>query len=159
MAKGRYQEWLTPDGLTLLEAWARDGLTDEQISHNMGIRRSTLAEWKNKFPDISDALKKSKAVADIQVENSLYKRAVGYEYTEEKIEVETTADGMVINRKVVQTVKQVVPDTTAQIFWLKNRKPDKWRDKQDIEHSGSFNVNNPFSGLSTEELRKLIKDD
>lgn len=63
----------------------------------------------------------------------------------------------ILEKKVV---KQVAPDTTAQIFWLKNRKPDKWRDKQDIQHSGDMNVNhNPYADLSTEDLKKLIKDD
>ena len=61
---------------------------------------------------------------DIEVENALLKRALGYEYVEERIE-KSKRDGV----KVIQTVKQVVPDTTAQIFWLKNRRPDKWRDK------------------------------
>jgi len=57
---------------------------------------------------------------------------------------------------VEEKIKDVAPDTTAQIFWLKNRKPDKWRDKQNIEHSGSMEINNPLKGLTTEELRKLI---
>ncbi len=124
MAKGKYQRWLEPDGLSLLEGWARDGLTDEQIAENIGITATTLYEWKNRFPEISEALKKGKEVVDIQVENALLKRALGYEYTEERIEI-SDKDG----RKVIQTVKTVLPDTTAQIFWLKNRRPDKWRDK------------------------------
>ena len=77
MAKGKYQRWLEPDGLTLLEGWARDGLTDEQIAHNMGISTATLYDWKNKFQDISEALKKGKEVVDIQVKNALLKRALG----------------------------------------------------------------------------------
>ena len=76
MAKGKYEEWLEPDSLLLISAWARDGLTDDQIANNMGISRSTLSEWKRKFPDISDALKKSKAVVDIEVENALYQAAL-----------------------------------------------------------------------------------
>lgn len=124
MAKGKYQRWLEPDGLLLLEGWARDGLTDEQIAENIGITATTLYEWKNRFPEISEALKKGKEVVDIRVENALLKRALGYEYTEERIEI-SGKDG----RKVIQTVKTVLPDTTAQIFWLKNRRPDKWRDR------------------------------
>ena len=65
MARGKFEYWLTEDGLTLLEGWARDGLTDEQIAENIGISRSTLSDWKNKFSDISDALKKGKEVVDI----------------------------------------------------------------------------------------------
>jgi hypothetical protein len=90
----------------------------------MGISRSTLNEWKDKFSDISDTIKKGKEVVDRMVENALLKRALGYEYTEQKIIV-SEKDG----KRVESTIKQVVPDVTAQIFWLKNRKPDEWRDK------------------------------
>lgn len=124
MASGKYQRWLEPDGLLLLEGWARDGLTDEQIAHNIGISRGTLYDWKKAYPDISNALKRGKDVVDIEVENALLKRALGYEYTEERVEI-SDKDG----RKVIQTTKHVAADTTAQIFWLKNRRPDKWRDK------------------------------
>lgn len=135
MAKGKYQAWLEPDKLILLEAWARDGLTDEQIATKMGICRDTLIQWKKKYPDISDALKRGKDVVDIQVENALLKRALGYEYEEvsEKYEM-----GILVEKKVIK--KQVVPDTTAQIFWLKNRKPDEWRDKREVDVEGSAGV-------------------
>lgn len=98
MAKGKYQRWLEPDGLLLLEGWARDGLTVEQIAHNMGITAKTLYEWKNAHSEICESLKKGKEVVDYQVENALLASAL---------------DG----------------NTTAQIFWLKNRRPDRWRDK------------------------------
>ena len=126
--KGKYHEWITEEGLTKLEGWARDGLTDEQIAHNMGIATGTLYEWKNRFPELSEALKKGKEVVDIQVENALLKRALGYEYEETKVIVET--DG---RKRVERIKKHVLPDVTAQIFWLKNRRPDKWRDKKEIE--------------------------
>ena len=102
VAKGKYQRWLTPEGLLLLEGWARDGLTDEQIAQKMGVGYSTLQTWKSKYQDIQDTLKKGKDVVDYQVENAL---------------LSTALDG----------------NTTAQIFWLKNRRPDKWRDKQKEE--------------------------
>lgn len=127
MAKGKYEEWLTPEGLLLIEGWARDGLTDEQIATNMGIVPSTLYEWKKKYSELSDTLKKGKEVVDRQVENALLKRALGYRYDEVTYE-----DGLETKR----VTKEVQPDTTAQIFWLKNRKREMWRDKQDIEHSG-----------------------
>lgn len=158
MAKGKYEQWLTEEGLLQLEAWVRNGLTDEQIAANIGISRSTLNEWKNRFSDISDTLKRGKEIVDIQVENALLKRALGYTYKETTREAQfnpqTEQYEMVVTKEVT---KEVVPDTTAQIFWLKNRKPEEWRDKKDVEHSGS--VNNPFAALSTEQLLKLAGDD
>lgn len=133
MAKGKYQEWLTPDGLLKIEGWARDGLTEEQISANIGINRRTLTDWKNRYEPISLALKKGKEVVDRQVENALLKRALGYEYEEVKEKFE---DGVLTERTV--TKKEVVADTTAQIFWLKNRKPDKWRDKPGYEDTSKL---------------------
>lgn len=133
MAKGKYADWLTPEGLLKIEGWARDGLTDEQIAKNIGISRSTLNVWKDRYSDISDALKKGKDVIDRQVENALLKRALGYEYEEVKEKFE---DGVITERTV--TKKEVVPDTTAQIFWLKNRKPDKWRDKPGYEDTSEL---------------------
>lgn len=150
MAKGKYEYWLSPDGLLRLEAYARDGLTDEQIAHNMGISPATLYNYKRDHLEILEALKKGKEVVDIQVENALLKRALGYSYEEKKVEV--SEEGT----KVTKTIKEVVPDTTAQIFWLKNRRPDRWRDKHDMELSGEVKAVNPYAGLTTEELRKLI---
>lgn len=156
MAKGKYEYWLTPEGLLLIEAWARDGLTDEQIAHNMGISKATLYNYKREHLDILEALKRGKEVVDIQVENALLKRALGYQYKEVKTEEYETEDGP--GKRVTTTVKEVVPDTTAQIFWLKNRKPDAWRDKQNVELSGEIKTNNPYEGLTTDELKKLIRD-
>lgn len=133
MAKGKYEYWLTPEGLLKIEGWARDGLTDEQIAKNIGISRSTLNVWKDRYSDISDALKRGKDVIDRQVENALLRRALGYEYEEVKEKFE---DGVITERTV--TKKEVVPDTTAQIFWLKNRKPDKWRDKPAYEDTSEL---------------------
>ena len=133
MAKGKYEQWLTSEGLLKLEGWAREGLTDEQIAEKIGIHRDTLNEGKTKYPDISDTLKKGKEVVDLQVENALLKRALGYEYEEISKKYES---GTLTEKKV--TIKQVIPDTTAQIFWLKNRRPDKWKDKQDVQVSGEL---------------------
>ncbi|BAK99050.1 hypothetical protein OBV_18520 [Oscillibacter valericigenes Sjm18-20] len=128
VAKGKFQKWLELDGLLLLEGWARDGLTDEQIAANCGITVSTLHVWKDKYSEISEALKRGKEVVDSQVENALLKRALRYQYdevTREKVEDPVTGFSCLsITKKVT---KEVQPDTTAQIFWLKNRRPDKWR--------------------------------
>lgn len=128
MAKGKYEYWLTPEGLVLLEGWARDGLTDEQIAHNMNIVPSTLYDWKKRYTEISETLKRGKNVIDRQVENALLRRALGYEYEEVKEKFE----GEELTERTV-TKKEVIPDVTAQIFWLKNRKPGEWRDKREPE--------------------------
>lgn len=119
----KINEWLEKDKLILLEGWARDGLTDEQIAKNIGINRTTLYDWKKKEVNIADALKKGKEIIDFEVENALLKRALGYEYEEE------TYENGILTKKVK---KHVPPDTTAQIFWLKNRQVKKWRDKVEI---------------------------
>lgn len=130
MAKGKYEYWLTDEGLTKLGGWARAGLTDEQIAHNIGISRKTLDVWKRKYGDIGDTLKRKKEIVDYEVENALLRRALGYVYEEERIE--RSADGV----KTTTIRRPALPDTTAQIFWLKNRMPDKWRDKQREDNNG-----------------------
>ena len=125
---GKYEQWLTDDGLLLLQGWARAGLTDEQIAHNCGITTVTLRQWKGKYASISAALKDGKEVIDLMVENALLKRALGFSYTETTTE---TSDKNGTTVRVVE--KYAVPDTTAQIFWLKNRKRLDWRDNERTE--------------------------
>lgn len=129
---------MTDDGLLRIEGWARDGLTDEQIAQNMGIHVATLYRWQEKYSDICDALKRGKAPIDQKVENALLKRAIGYQYEEIVTDVEeyptslVDENGNVITKSIKKTrtiLKTALPDTTAQIFWLKNRRPDRWRDK------------------------------
>jgi transposase len=155
MASGKYHDWLTNEGMLKIEGWARDGLTDEQIAHNMGIAKTTLYDWKKKYPDISNALKRGKEVIDREVENALLKRALGYTYNE--VTQEANEFGTLAVSKVV--TKQVSPDVTAQIFWLKNRKPKEWRDRKETELSGNIGINNPYEGLTVEELRKLARSE
>lgn len=139
MAKAKYAEWLTPEGLLKIEGWARDGLIDREIANKIGISERTFTEWKSKFPIMSSVLKKGKDVIDRQVENALLKRALGYEYTETTREAVKDPDTGDVEMRVTKKVtKQVVPDTTAQIFWLKNRKPDKWRDKPAYEDTSEL---------------------
>lgn len=250
MAKGKYERWLSPEGLILLEGWARDGLTDEQIAHNMGVNKATLYRWKKEYCDICDALKKGKEIVDYEVENALLKKAKGYTYIEiikERIDdsgqKKRHKDGIELTEKQWETakvyfdykccycgkggeltkdhinplhnggkmtmsnivpcckscnsskkdnemlswyqkqqfynkdrikkiyeyvtfalsvgpllcnddeelvvtkevVKHMPPDTAAAIFWLKNRRPDKWRDKVENvninENDKTININ------------------
>ena len=152
MANGKYQQWLEPEGLTLIEGWARDGLTDEQLSKNMGIGTTTLYRWKEEYREIREALKRGKEVVDIQVENALLKRALGYEYTEETRELVKDKETGEYSLSVTKIVtKEVAPDVTAQIFWLKNRRPDKWRDKPP-------EVNGPNDEVKDDELSKSLRE-
>lgn len=130
MARADYREWISEDGLLMIESWARDGLTEEQIANNIGCATSTFREWKKKYSAVSAALKKGKRPIDFEVENALLKNALGFKYTEEEIYKDD--DG---NTRVKKVNRYQKPDTTAQIFWLKNRKPKLWRDayKQDVE--------------------------
>ena len=135
MAANRWDQWLTEDGLLRIQGWARDGLIDKQIAHNMGVAYSTLRTWRDKFPELAEALQKGKEVVDREVENALFKRALGYWLTETK--TVTLPDG---DMRVEEIHKHVAPDTTAQIFWLKNRKPDQWREKNDLTLTPSNGV-------------------
>ncbi len=145
MAKGKYEYWLTQEGLLKLGGWAREGLTDEQIAQNMGISRSTLNKWKSEHSDISDTLKKGKEIVDLQVENALLRKALGFKETVRKAikckEVEYDKGKRIREKEHIEYADEEVyvqPDTTAQIFWLKNRRPDKWKDKQDVQVSGAL---------------------
>lgn len=168
MAGGRpskYESHVKPK-LLLIEAWARDGLVDDQIANNLGIGVATLYEYKNKYPEFAEALKNGKDDVDVIVENSLLKRAVGFEYeevTREPLYNPVTGEPIlgddgepkIVVTKVIR--KMVNPDTTAQIFWLKNRRPKQWRDKQDIEHSGELKqtMSHDLKKLSPKELADL----
>lgn len=152
MAKSKYDSHVK-DKLVLVTSWARNGLTDLQIAHNLGISEDTFYKYKNKYTEFSEALKKGKEVIDFEVENALLKRALGYKYDEITKEL---VDGNMVETKRV--TKEVQPDTTAQIFWLKNRKPKEWRDKKDVEMSGELKTEseNKVSLLSTEDLKTLV---
>lgn len=117
----------------LAESLAREGLTNTEIAEALGIDRATLHNWQNAHKEFFDSVKSGKETPNDNVEKSLYRRALGYEYTETKIT--KNEDGVIV--KTETTVKQVAPDVGAQCMWLKNRRPQDWRDKQEIKHSGS----------------------
>lgn len=143
--KGKYHAWVEQEGLTLIKGWARSGLSDEQIAHNMGIHPATLYKWMNEYGEINEAIKKGKEVADFEVENAMYNAALGYETEEVKTYVEETANGQ--KKRVEKTKKHVAPNVTAQIFWLKNRQPTRWRDR--VEQQIDANV-------STDKLTDIL---
>jgi transposase-like protein len=129
MCKTKYDAEQTPQ---LAKQYSRDGLIESEIATKLGIAESTLYEWKNKYPEFAEAIKEGKPVVDSKVEDSLLRRAMGYEYEETKIIA--TKDGKAT--RVEKTKKFIPPDVTAQIFWLKNRQPEKWRDTSHQEITG-----------------------
>lgn len=157
MRRDKYKYWLTKEGLIKIEGWAKDGLSDEQIAHNIGIDKSTIYQWKKKYEVIANVLKKGKEVVDRQVENALLKRALGYDYEEETKMVSESG------KKSIKVVKKhIPPDVTAIIFWLKNRKREQWRDVNKIEIDKPVqveqNTNIDLSNLSKDELLKLTHE-
>lgn len=122
----------------MISGWAKDGLSNEQIAFNIGISPSTLYEWKKKYPEISEAMRVNKEIADRHVENAHYRNATGYDYYEEVAATEKVVIYDSNGKRKKETVKPVTlrllrhkpAETTAQINWLKNRKPGEWSEKR-----------------------------
>lgn len=127
------------------------GYTDKQLADFFNVAESTINNWKLKHPGFVESIKKGKAIADIEVVESLFKRATGFEYTE----VEAKESGGRASKKV--TKKVVPPDTTAAIFWLKNRQSKTWRDKQEIDHSSTDGSMSPKL-MTDKELDKRLEE-
>lgn len=128
MAKGKYQDWLTDDGLLQIEGWARHGLTQEQIAKNIGVSRSTFREWLRRYPAISTALKKGQRPLNVELENALIKKALGYTDIETVVIEERVIAGEVV--PITKRTERTYPsDTGALIFALKNRLPEYYQDK------------------------------
>lgn len=161
----KYEEWRTPENLIRLEGWRRDGLNFDQIAKNVGVSRSTLSLWREKYKDISDALKRGSEVSTYEVENALYKSAKGH-YVEEVEIIETESDR---NGKTVTKNKRrryIAPSVAAQIFILKNRRPEWWKDKQLVESSNDGMLAQLIDGLKqpqeevidTVEVTETVKE-
>ena len=163
--KGRQSKYETLDiesRLPEIEGMARDGYRDEDIAKALGIANQTFYTWKQKYPEFAEAVRVGKEVIDAEVENKLLDNARGHVFWEETQELTKVPDeetGKLVDRMITtkRVLKYVKPDTTAQIFWLKNRKPDTWRDKNHTEISGGIGVGN-LEYLSDEELEKALKD-
>jgi len=135
MAKLKYND----DFPLLAEDYARKGMTDKEIFKKLGISKDAFYRYQKLYKDFYDALKRGKAPVDVEVENALLKRAKGYEYEETTVEFKPGKkdDKKAKPVKVKKVTKHVIPDTTAEIFWLKNRRPKDWRDKHEHIVGGS----------------------
>lgn len=109
-------------------------LTDSELAAAMDVSEQTINTWKKKYPAFLESIKKGKLIADADVAAKLFHRATGYEHPEDDIRA---VDGRIV---ITPTTKHYPPDTAAAIFWLKNRQRDKWRDKQEVEHTGELNL-------------------
>lgn len=123
------------------------GATDESLAEFFGVSESTINKWKLDHSAFSESIKAGKDLADAEVANKLFNRATGYEHPEDDIR---SVNGEIV---ITPTVKRYPPDSTAAIFWLKNRQKAHWRDKQDVEHSGSIS----YEQMTDEQLDARIK--
>lgn len=195
MTRASHKDWHSKEQLEKLQGWARDGLTDEQIAKNIGCHVSTLYDWKDKYSDISEALKKGKKVVDIEVENALLKKAMGtttktIQYKMVKVDSDVlkakrvkymnaykldhpdkTREEIVIAAAlaiptyeripIVETVQEVAPDTSAIIFWLKNRLPEKYRDQvfRKLNMANARKINAEIERIKAETKRLNSNDE
>ncbi|MFT9364830.1 MAG: helix-turn-helix domain-containing protein [Gluconobacter sp.] len=123
------------------------GATDSDLADFFDVSERTINAWKEEYPEFLQSIKKGKILADATVAERLYKRATGYEHDAVKI---FNSEGQPL---IVPYTERYAPDTTAAIFWLKNRQRDKWRDKQDFEHTGADG-----GPLEFTEIRRVVVD-
>jgi len=152
----KYESHVKPR-LSEIGQWYREGAIDEDVAKKLGIAKVTLWRYISIHEELAKVVNRGKDIADAEVEAALYRRAVGFEYVEETVKTrpapgENGAE-IVVERKT--TTKTVLPDTTAGIFWLKNRQPERWRDVQKHDHGGKLTVEVistfPETGPPTEE--------
>lgn len=138
MASGKWES--VKEKLALIEAWFRDGLSERQIAEKLGISKETLMKYKHEHPELAAALKKGQEAVDAEIETALFKRASGYSvevrkaYKCKHIEFDEETGRKIREFEELKTgynEVHVPPDTKAQVFWLKNRLPKKWREKQE----------------------------
>ena len=125
------------------------GATDKELAEFFYVSEQTLNKWKKDYPEFLESLKKGKNIADANVASRLYNRAIGYSCKATKF---ATSEGKITDSK--EYIEHYPPDTTAAIFWLKNRQPEKWRDKKEVD--ANVNLGDELEGLSDEQLQAII---
>lgn len=133
----------------LAENYALLGATDKEMADLFSVTERTLNQWKKDYPEFLQSLKKGKNIADANVASRLYNRAIGYDCKAIKF---ATSEGKITDSK--EYIEHYPPDTTAAIFWLKNRQPEKWRDKKEVD--ANVNLGDELEGLSDEQLQAII---
>lgn len=170
MARQKWEEWAkNEDRLVVLAAWARAGLTDEEIAKKIGISRSTLAEWKKKHESIRNALADNGEIADRKVEHSLFRMTQGFSVPVRKaFKVKRTGydeQGRKVEYEEIETGEEDVyikPDIKAITFWLKNKRPQDWtervEDKISDEDAGRVGMV-ILTPQKIQELSEIVKED
>lgn len=144
--KSSYQETYANQALKL----ALLGAKDKELADFFGVSEQTLNKWKKDYPEFLEALKKGKDVADSNVASKLYNRAIGYDFEETHI---VRKDGMIVGEKHI--TKHQPADTTAAIFWLKNRQPDKWRDRKELDTN--IRLDDELEKMTDEQLAAIVR--
>ena len=157
--KSMAEEWLEPEKLLMIEGWARDKITNKDMAAKcIGIGERTFAEWIIRYPAIAAALKKGRAPVAEKIEKSLYDLCEVQEYTDTVIEEYQDAEGNVTGRHIRKTKRQMPPNTTAIIFALKNLKPEKWREKQNITINNGNELPQLYKALEAEEADDDVRE-
>ncbi len=115
--------------------YAELGATNRMLGAVFDVHEDTITRWRKRYPEFADAIEKAKAVADIQVEDALFKMATGYSYTVEEAKVMKDAQGNE-HLESISLTRYETPKIQAIQFWLKNRRPELWRDRSEVEHGG-----------------------
>lgn len=151
----KYQEWLQDENLQKIKSWKGQGLSNAEVADYIGIRRQTLYSWMNKYPQIKQAIQEGQQRTVEYIENALMKKISGYKLQETKRYKTTDKDGNEVTRvEVIE--KEVGPDTTAIIYALKVKDPERWNEKIRMEHSGKVDSDvNHYANLDEETLKKL----
>jgi hypothetical protein len=135
-----------------IKTLAYQGLIESEMAEQMGIALKTLTNWKNKYPEFLRAIKEGKDNPDQKVVHALYENALGGEYTTKKPIVVSDGSQIGSHIEMVEVTERVPANVTAQIYWTKNRLPKEWKDKQDIEHSGTIETITP----TKEQLQEIV---
>jgi hypothetical protein len=141
----KYQPAFAEQALKL----CRLGATDKELADFFQVEEQTINNWKQAHPEFLESLKQGKGLADAEVADKLFKRATGYEH--KAVKITASPDG---REHLTEYVERYPPDTTAAIFWLKNRRPDVWRDKTDVNHSGTVGIKRATE-LTDDELASI----
>lgn len=153
--KTSYKEWLSEEKLNQIKSWKGEGISHEQLAERIGINRTTLYSWISKYPEIAQVVKEGQERTVQYIENALMRKINGYTLRDTKRYKTTDKDGNVVERIEV-TEKEVGPDTTAIIFALKTKDPERWNEKITMEHSGRVDSTvNHYANLTEDELKKL----